>query len=141
MMNIGPSVALSIHRAIAALEVKRHMPMTEQTMTLRELVTAYDAGRTAHMETRYLRGGYDPRYGDDIMRSNGKPVTEDILVITAEVQHEGQWRKVEMVGTDANDESEPAFLDLEPRIRVTDADGGALTMDDTVMVRGLSDSM
>lgn len=107
--------------------------MTEQTMTAGELLDAYDSYRTQHMQTQPVRGEYDPLMGDDLVRgTNGKPVTEDVLVLDAEVQHEGQWRKVQQVGTDLNDASQPVFLDLEDAGRVV------LTMGDTVSVRGLT---
>jgi hypothetical protein len=104
-----------------------------ETMTAGELLDAYEAYRTQHMQTQPVRGDYDPRFGDDIARDKqGKPLTEDVLVLDAEALVGGAWRKIQQVGTDHNDDSRPVFLDLEAGGRQV------LTMDDSVTVRGLT---
>jgi hypothetical protein len=111
--------------------------MSEQTMTATELLDAGSAGRTAHMETRVVRGEYDPLIGDNIVRGpDARPITEDVRVDDAEVKHKGQWRKVLGVFTDLNDDERPIFLDLDgPKERVLIAHKDRV---DTVVVRGLN---
>lgn len=89
--------------------------MNERTMTAAELLAECEAGRTAHMEKRTVRGKFDPVIGDDIVRdNNARPVLEDVLVLDCEVSYRGSdWWTLLKVCTDGSDPSEPVFVDTE----------------------------
>jgi hypothetical protein len=109
-------------------------------MTAAQLLAACEAGRTHHMETQPIRGEYDPRFGDNIIRDqDGRVVTEDVLVHDAEALVKGHWWPIEKVCTDLGDESKPVFLDViveegKPTKRTV------LKPDAEVEVRGLTAS-
>jgi hypothetical protein len=100
----------------------------EEEMSCLSLYTAYEEGRTAHMVSR-------------MVMDHGRLVEVQELVITAEMQHGGQWRKLMSIGTDLNDDSQPVFIDLvKPGYLAGErvVQDPPLAMSSMVNVRGLS---
>ncbi len=100
----------------------------EEEMPCISLITAHEEGRTAHMVTRTVI-------------ENGRQTTLEDLVITAEMQHGGQWRKVMYAGSDLNDPGQPVLIDLvKPGSLAGErvVKDPPLKMGDMINVRGLS---
>lgn len=109
------------------------MPSPEQMMSASDLLDAYNAGRTQHMEQRPT--------GEVV---KGVPVMVGVLVLDAQVERDGAWRYVQQVVSDDNDEAQPVFVDLlrggQPDQTSRPGERQVYTMSDMINVRGLLDA-